>query len=123
MEKRLLLVDDHAMVRSGWRQLLEAKYEICGKAGNGQEAIGKAVALKPDLVIMDMTMPVMNGADAARKIRALLPQTKILMVSLHDGHSLELSAQAAGADAAISKSSQDLPVLVDRLLGAETRLN
>jgi len=116
MPKRLLLVDDHQMVRSSWKQILSAKYEICGEAGNGQEAIDKAVALNPDLVLMDLSMPVMNGADAARKIRELLPETKILLCSLTDGRSLELAAEAAGADAAITKSSRELPTLVDRLL-------
>jgi two-component system, NarL family, nitrate/nitrite response regulator NarL len=75
--KTILLVDDHALVRRGIRSMIDGNYMICGEAENGREAIDMAQALKPDLILMDVSMPVIGGIEATRQIRVLLPKTKI----------------------------------------------
>jgi DNA-binding NarL/FixJ family response regulator len=103
---RILIVDDHEIVRSGLRRLVERQsgWEVCGEAVNGKEAIDKALALNPDLVLMDISMPVMNGIEATRQIRRLSPVTKIVIVSLHDDESITAEAKNAGADAYVVKA-------------------
>ena len=113
MSTRILIVDDHEIVRSGLRRLVERQsgWEVCGEAGNGKEAIEKALALKPDLVLMDITMPVMNGIEATRQIRELSPMTKIVIVSLHDDEAIAAQAKDAGADGYVVKASHSEIVL------------
>jgi DNA-binding NarL/FixJ family response regulator len=102
---RILIVDDHKIVRSGLRRLVERQsgWEVCGEAVNGKEAIEKALALNPDLVLMDISMPVMIGIEATRQIRRLAPVTKIVIVSLHDDESITAEAKSTGADAYVVK--------------------
>jgi two-component system, NarL family, nitrate/nitrite response regulator NarL len=104
--KRVLLVDDNAAVRSFLRKIFESQsdFEILGEAGNGQDAVDKAGKLKPDLIILDLTMPVMTGLDAAPLLKQLLPDTLIILFTQHEGIELERQAQAAGIDAVASKS-------------------
>lgn len=78
---------------------------MCGEAVNGKEAIEKALALNPDLVLMDISMPVMNGIEATRQMRRLSPMTKVVIVSLHDDKSITAQAKAAGAVAYVVKAS------------------
>ena len=106
MSARILIVDDHEIVRSGLRRLVELQsgWEVCGEAVNGKEAIEKALALNPELVLMDISMPVMSGIEAARQIRRLSPVTKIVIVSLHDDESITEEAKNAGADAYVVKA-------------------
>ena len=106
MSTRILIVDDHEIVRSGLRRLVERQsgWEVCGEAVNGKEAIDKALALNPDLVLMDISMPVMNGIEATRQIRRLSPVTKIVIVSLRDDESITEEAKNAGADAYVVKA-------------------
>jgi len=103
---RILIVDDHEIVRSGLRRLVERQsgWEVCGEAVNGKEAIEKALALNPDLVLMDISMPVMSGIEATRQIRRLSPVTKIVIVSLRDDKSITAEAKNAGADAYVVKA-------------------
>jgi DNA-binding NarL/FixJ family response regulator len=110
---RILIVDDHEIVRSGLRRLLETQsgWEVCGEAGNGKEAIEKALALKPDLVLMDISMPVMNGIEATRQMRRLSPMTKVVIVSLHDNKSIAAQAKDAGAYAYLVKAAPSEIVL------------
>src|SRR6188474_2095486 len=78
---RLLIADDHGMIRRGVRAAIEARreWEICGEAENGRQAVELAKQLRPDVVVLDLTMPELNGLDAARKIRAALPETQVLI--------------------------------------------
>ncbi len=112
---RIILADDHEVVRQGVRRFLETQpsLEICAEAANGQEAVEKTLSLKPDIVILDLTMPVMNGVEAARQIRQLVPSAKIIVFSMHDFAQLAETVKQAGADAYVSKSNR-----VDKLYEA-----
>lgn len=107
----------------GIRNLLEVQpgWSVCAEANNGQEAIEKTLQFRPDVIIMDLTMPVMNGLEAARGIRQIAPATKILIFSMHESPQITREAREAGADAFLSKSAlaDELPLLVKRLLGAD----
>jgi CheY-like chemotaxis protein len=104
--KRILVVDDNAVVRTLVRKLFESQpdFEISGEAENGREAIDKAEQLKPDLIILDLIMPVMTGLDAAPLLKQLLPDTPIILFTQQEGSEVERLAQAAGIDAVVSKS-------------------
>ena len=87
---RILLADDHEIVRHGLRRLLETQpgWTICGEAGSGLEAVEKTRQLKPDIVILDHSMPELSGAEAARQILKVLPQTEIVILTMHDSEQL-----------------------------------
>jgi len=104
--KRVLLVDDNAVVRFFVRQLFESQpdFEISGEAENGTDAVEKAGTLKPDLIILDLIMPIMNGLDAAPLLKKLLPDTLIILFTQQEGGEVERLAQEAGIDAVVSKS-------------------
>ncbi len=82
---RILLADDHVLVRQGFSMILSAQsdMEIVGEAGNGREAVELAEKLKPDLVVMDVTMPELNGIEATRRLAASTPRTRVLALSMH----------------------------------------
>jgi DNA-binding NarL/FixJ family response regulator len=103
---RILLADDHELIRKGLRAIIEGNKDwlICGEATNGQEAIERTIELQPDLIILDVTMPVLNGLQAARQIRELAPATKILMLSMHDSPQLANEAVRVGADGYLTKT-------------------
>ena len=105
-KKRVLLVDDNSAVRSLVRRLfeLEPDFEISGEAENGRDAVEKAENLKPDLIILDLIMPVMTGLDAAPLLKQLLPDTLIILFTQQEGSEVERLARAAGIDAVVSKS-------------------
>lgn len=96
---RLQIVDDHPLVRNGIAALLkeEAHIEIIHLAGNGQEALEKAKAEPPDIVLMDIDMPVMNGLEAASKFHELLPEVKVLVLTMHDAPEYILRVMDVGA--------------------------
>src|SRR5437667_11537433 len=84
---RILIADDHEIIRRGVRSLLEARpnnYDICGEAVDGRDAIDQAAKLRPDLVIMDVSMPVLNGLEATRTIRKLVPETDVIILTQHE---------------------------------------
>jgi signal transduction histidine kinase/CheY-like chemotaxis protein len=118
--KRILIADDHEMLRRGVRNTLQTQLdlEICGEAVNGQEAVDKVKALQPDLVILDINMPVLNGLVAVRQILRHRPQTKVLVFSVHDSDQTVQEVHAAGAHGFISKGkdAQDLLRVVRNVL-------
>ncbi len=86
----VLLVDDHPLIRKGLRVLLESEADIAvaGEAGDGEEAIDQVRTLSPDVVVMDITMPKLNGIDATRRILAEAPESRIIALSIHSGKAL-----------------------------------
>lgn len=102
---RILIVDDHEIVRAGVCSILSSRkdIEVCGEAGNGKEAVEKAIELKPDLIILDITMPVLSGFDASIRIRKVLPNVPILILSMHDSQTVRQACRRAGAQGYVSK--------------------
>jgi DNA-binding NarL/FixJ family response regulator len=102
---RILIVDDHEALRAGVRSVLENHgFEVCGEADNGQEALTRALQLRPDLVILDITMPVLDGFSAAREIHKRLPGVGILLLSMHESASMVNVAKSSGARGYVAKS-------------------
>jgi|SRR5580658_10394530 DNA-binding NarL/FixJ family response regulator len=106
----VLLVDDHALVRRGFRRILEdeAHIAVIGEAGDGAEAVRMACELKPRVVLMDFSMPDMNGVEAMREILAICPKSAILMLSMHSEDRCVRQAVEAGARGYILKNAVDL---------------
>jgi DNA-binding NarL/FixJ family response regulator len=104
---RVLIVDDHEVVRRGIRELLLSlpDLEICGEATDGVDAVAKAQALRPDAITMDISMPRMNGLEATRQIRPLLPDTTIVVLSQYDVPEMMKQAMNAGASAYVVKTA------------------
>jgi DNA-binding NarL/FixJ family response regulator len=95
---RLLLVDDHHLLRQGLRRAVEeAGFDVVGEAGDGQEAVRLAEELRPDLVLMDVTMPVLNGIEATRLIRDCSPQSRVVILTMHGEEDVVRDALRAGA--------------------------
>ncbi len=107
MAIRILIVDDHPVVRHGLRNLLEAQpgWEVVGEASDGLEALQKADLLNPDVVLLDVSMPKMNGLEACRLIRKNIPASEILIVTQHDSPQMMREALEAGARGYIVKSN------------------
>jgi DNA-binding NarL/FixJ family response regulator len=103
---RILVADDHEIVRLGLRAMLESRagWKVVAEAANGREAITKALASKPHIVIMDYCLPLMNGVEATRQIRARLPKTEIMIFTVHDSDALIGELLQAGARAYLPKS-------------------
>ena len=103
---RILIADDYLIAREGIRALIgrQARWEVCGSVENGIEAVEKASELKPDIVILDMTMPELNGLDAAVQIKRRVPNTEILMLSAHESDNLIRQAFDAGIKSYVLKS-------------------
>jgi DNA-binding NarL/FixJ family response regulator len=106
MPKSVLVVDDNAAIRQALCQLFasEADFEVCGEARNGREAIAKADDLNPDLIVMDLSMPVMNGIDATRVLKRLMPAVPIIIFSEYSDVFSEKEAHSAGISALVAKS-------------------
>jgi DNA-binding NarL/FixJ family response regulator len=116
---RILLADDHEIVRRGLKDLLEAEagWRIVGEAATGREAVAKAKLLKPDVVILDLRMPELNGLEATRQIRRSLPGSEILVLTMSDSEELARTVLEAGALGYLLKSDagRDVVAAVDSL--------
>jgi DNA-binding NarL/FixJ family response regulator len=121
MPARLLIVDDHEVVRLGVRMLFakDDSFEVCGEAQNGMEAIRMVPELSPHVVILDLSMPGMNGFEIAARIRLVAPSIRIVFFSAHE---IPATARWVGADAFVSKSCplQQLALTVNRVLHFRT---
>ena len=113
--KSVLIVDDNPWIRKVLceRFQREAGLAVCGEAENGKEAIEKAQQLRPELIVLDLSMPVMNGLDAARILRRLMPSVPLIMYSAFGDKFLEQQARLIGIRALVSKS-QDAAVLINK---------
>ncbi len=111
---RILIADDHDLMRRGVRTLLEAHpgWEVCAEAPTGREAVTKAEELKPDIVILDISMPDLNGLEAARRIRSVSPNTEILILSMHYSDQLIRELLEAGVRGYIIKSDSDRDLII-----------
>ena len=104
---RVLIVDDHEIFRRGLRALLEpsSEWEICGEAVDGMDAVEQCKSLKPDIVVLDVSMPRLNGLEAARLIKKGDPEPKIVIITQHDSPQIRSAALEAGARAFVTKSA------------------
>jgi DNA-binding NarL/FixJ family response regulator len=116
---KILIVDDHSAARTTIRSLLDWHgFEVCGEAKDGKEAIEQVVELRPDLVLLDINMPVMNGVQAALEIRRFTPETKIVFFTIHESPAL-INTLRSFAHGFVSKSAAgtELIPIVSRLAG------
>ena len=106
-QTRLMLVDDHEIMRDGLREVLEhsGEFRVVGEAGDGDEAVTVALNIKPDVIIMDVMMPVKNGIEACREITAILPDTRVLVLTASRQEYAVMEAFAAGATGYLQKYS------------------
>jgi DNA-binding NarL/FixJ family response regulator len=122
MPKTILIADDHDAVRRAIREAFtsEDDFEVCGEAQDGQDAIEKAERLRPDLIILDLSMPVMNGLEAGRALKARMPSAPIILFTLYVDQFLEQAARAAGIADVVSKNDH-LSVLIHKVRGLLSR--
>jgi DNA-binding NarL/FixJ family response regulator len=109
MSLRILVVDDHAVVRRGVRSLLESHegWEVCGEATTGREAVEQSRRLRPDVVVMDLSLPEQNGLDATRQILKDAPDTEVLVLTMHHSEELARDVLKAGARGYVLKADAD----------------
>lgn len=125
MHARIVLADDHEIVLEGIRNLLAKSgrdWEIVGEARNGRDAVAMVKSLRPDLAILDITMPVMSGLEAAKQIADLAGGCRILMFTMHESERLGIEARNSGAHGYVLKAqaARDLIRAIEYLLGGET---
>jgi DNA-binding NarL/FixJ family response regulator len=110
---RILIADDHTVVRAGLRALLESRagWEVCAEASDGREAVEKAGKHKPDVAILDIGMPLLNGVEAARRIRKISSESEILILTMHESDDLVQQVVEAGARGYILKDEADRVLL------------
>ena len=115
MAKTILIVDDSPFVRRALCGQFEreSEFEVCGEAENGKEAIAKARELHPDLIVLDLSMPIMNGLDAARELRGLMPHVPVIMYSFFGDAFAEQQGRLIGISELVSKS-QPVDILVSK---------
>src|SRR5262249_5895377 len=103
---RILVADDHDVVRQGVRRVLEAQpgWIVCGEAADGRAAVALAVTLQPDIVVIDVSMPGLNGIDATRRIRKLVPKAEVIVLTMHEAEQVVADALDAGARGCVLKS-------------------
>jgi DNA-binding NarL/FixJ family response regulator len=108
MKHTVLIVDDNTVIRSSLRSWIDgnADFQVCGEAENGMVAVQKVEEMHPDIVILDLQMPVMDGLEAARKISNIAPDTAMVMFTMHPSRELLKVAQAVGVRDVVSKTDQ-----------------
>jgi DNA-binding NarL/FixJ family response regulator len=124
MAHRILIVDDNAAIRRSLRSSIERQedLQVCGEAENGENAVARVKELTPDLVVLDLQMPVMNGLDAARRIAQIAPQLPMLMFTMYSSEYLVTEARSAGIKDVFSKSDgvpDRLISAIQKVLGSE----
>ena len=124
MPKSILIVDDSDLVRRALRRMIEAsdQFVVCGEAANGKEAIDQAAKLRPDLVVLDMSMPEMNGLEAAQVLKKILPTVPLILYTSHADSVVKEHARAVGFHAVVPKDTGAEVILVHarNLLGIAT---
>ena len=126
MTVRLLLADDHRILREGLRRSLEAQgVDVVGEAVDGDEALDLAEALRPDVVLMDVTMPVLDGVEATRRIRQRLPEVRVVILTMHADEATLARAIRAGADGYLVKdcSTEEIAETIRLVAAGETALS
>jgi DNA-binding NarL/FixJ family response regulator len=122
-----MIADDHAIVRRGLRALLDAQpgWEVCAEASNGREAVFSAEQLQPDIAVVDIGMPELNGLDATRQILTVSPRTEVLILTMHQADEVVAEVLKAGARGYVLKSDadQDLVAAIETLLEHKPFLN
>jgi len=118
VKKTVLIVDDNAFIRQALCELFkrEADFDVCGEAENGKDAIKKAQELRPDLIVLDLSMPVMNGFDAARVLKRLMPTVPLIMYSAFGDKLAEKQARLIGISEVVSKA-ENAGVLIHKARG------
>ena len=121
--KSILIVDDSPLIRRTLRTLLaqQADWSVCGEAENGRDGIDKALQLKPDLIVIDLVMPVLNGIEASRVLKRLMPTTPLVMFTTFTDPYVKEEALAAGVKAVIPKSEGTTSLIgsIQQLLGSK----
>jgi len=113
MPLRILVADDHPIVRAGLRSLIESRHnwQVCAEAENGRVAVEMAGKLKPDIAVLDVSMPVLNGVEATRQIRRLSPETEVLILTMHESDQMVQQLVEAGCRGYILKDDADRHLL------------
>lgn len=126
-KKSVVIAEDHTILRAGLKALLSADptFEVIGEADNGRDAIRRVLELKPDLVIMDLSMPGMNGMDALKEIKNRMPEVKTLVLTVHSEEEYVLSSLQAGANGYVLKDAtqNELLIAAERVLAGKTYLS
>jgi len=124
MSHTILIADDNLFVRQALCECFDREddFDVCGEAGDGREAIARAEELHPDLIVLDLSMPLMNGLDATRILKRLMPQVPIIMYSAYSDTSTEREARSAGVSALVSKSEHISALLGKARIALEPRM-
>jgi DNA-binding NarL/FixJ family response regulator len=127
MMARILIADDHAMMRRGLRTVIESHdgWAVCGESTNGLEALEQTKELKPDLVVLDVSMPILNGLEVAHRVSRSMPEVKILLFTMHNSPQFAKDVTKTGAHGYVCKSSGEevLTHAMESILHGETFLD
>lgn len=119
---RVLLADDHALILAGIHSLLDGHYDVIEQVGDGRSLVEAALRLRPDLIILDISLPLLNGIDAARQIKKIWPEAKLVFLSMHSSPVYLREAIDAGGEGYILKTSakDELRIAAQKILNGET---